>query len=235
MGNLGGGCECVLAYFELFMAFLYSAAQGLADDWASVSTFINKHLLLMPLLQLPRGTTQAALQRPIPPLLPCQFWLSALFSPRPDHCGNITIGLFVTVKGQFCFIRSSFLRFANSQFWFTYTLWYTFLNLWVSWQGVNMRAFKVRRERQVLGHLSAYCGLLSAPMTPPGIMLGRVQAGIETPALSPWLTSVSRWSRLWASFSLSTQLPACLPSCPACLVAELHLPGVLMTWQRHEG
>lgn len=34
MGNLGGRCECVLAYFELFVAFLHSAAQGVCDDLA---------------------------------------------------------------------------------------------------------------------------------------------------------------------------------------------------------
>lgn len=40
----------MLAHFELFMAFLYSTAKGLSDDLTSVSTFINKHLFLIPIL-----------------------------------------------------------------------------------------------------------------------------------------------------------------------------------------
>lgn len=164
---------------------------------ASVSTFINKHLFLIPILQLPCATIQGALQMPSPTLFPCQFWLSALFSPRPDHdqplC-NITIMRFVTMTGHFVVFVVAFWDSQTGicQFWFTCTMWYTFLNLWASWQGVNMRALKVRRERQVLGHLSVYCGLLSAPMTLPGIRLGRVQAGIETPAPSVTLTDFSQ-------------------------------------------
>lgn len=40
----------MLVHFELFMAFLYSPAKGLSDDLTSVSTFINKHLFLTPIL-----------------------------------------------------------------------------------------------------------------------------------------------------------------------------------------
>lgn len=82
----------------------------------------------------------------------------------------------------------------------------------------------------MLGHLSVHCGLLSAPMTLPGIRLGRVQAGIETPVPSVTLTDSSQWMEPPLGIVLAPHTAACLPTIlPARLVAELQLPGVLMT------
>lgn len=83
----------------------------------------------------------------------------------------------------------------------------------------------------MLGHLSVDCGPLSAAMMLPGMALGgRGQAGRETPAPSVTLTDSSQWMEPPLGILLSPHTAACLPTTlSARLVAELHLPGVLLT------
>lgn len=79
-------------------------------------------------------------------------------------------------------------------FWYTYPMSACSLtNLWVCWQGVNKWAFKGRRDRQVLSVLQFPADLLlSASVTPHGMRLGWVRAGVDTPALSVTLTDFSQ-------------------------------------------
>lgn len=88
---------------------------------------------------------------------------------------------------------------------------------------------KLEEKDRCLATSQFFCGLLSTPMTLPGIRLGRVQAGIETPAPSVTLTDFSQSMEPPLGILLTPHTAACLPTIlPAwlqiyfCLVSSWH-------------